>query len=235
MSRPEKLPSTDRPRERLKRLGPSALSDAELLALLLRTGERGADAHAVAARLLEHHGGLFGLARAEPSELDGARGIGPAKSAALAASLELGRRIASRRLQPGTAIRGPADVFAHFHPSLRLAAHEKFIALLLDGRQRVLREHVVSQGTLTASLVHPREVFRPALREPAAALILVHNHPSGDPTPSPEDREVTQRLVRAGDLLGVKVLDHVVVAERGYCSLKEDGGLAADPQLARSG
>jgi DNA repair protein RadC len=235
MSHRETRHTIDRPRERLKRLGPSALSDAELLALLLRTGERGADAHAVASRLLVHHGGLSGLSRAEPSELANARGIGPVKSAVLAASLEIGRRVASRRLQPGSAIRGPADVFAHFHPSLRLAAHEQFIALLLDGRQRVLREHVVSQGTLTASLVHPREVFRPALREPAAALILVHNHPSGDPTPSPEDREVTERLVRAGDLLGVRVLDHVVVAERGYCSLKEDGGLIVDPPVARSG
>ena len=220
--------SIDRPRERLLRLGPAALSDAELLALLLRTGERCADALAVASRLLEHFGGLFGLARAGVRELDGARGIGPAKSAAVCASLELGRRVAARRLHPGAAIRGPADVFAHFHPSLRLVPHEKFIALLLDGRQRVLREHVVSQGTLTASLVHPREVFRPALRESAAALILVHNHPSGDPTPSPEDREVTRRLVRAGNLLGVRVLDHVVVAERGYCSLNEEGDLDAE-------
>jgi DNA repair protein RadC len=224
----------DRPRERLHRLGPAALSDAELLALLLRTGARGADALVLATRLLERCGGLFGLARAGVSEIDGAHGIGPAKSAAVCASLELGRRVAARRLHAGAAIHGPADVFAHFHPSLRLVPHEKFIALLLDGRQRVLREHVVSQGTLTASLVHPREVFRPALREAAAAMILVHNHPSGDPTPSPEDREVTRRLVRAGDLLGVRVLDHVVVAERGYCSLKEDGDLEYEIPAARS-
>jgi len=225
--------STDRPRERLRRLGPAALSDAELIALLLRTGERGADALEVASRLLEHSGGLFGLARAGARELDGARGIGPAKGAAICASLELGRRVAARRLHPGEAIRSPADVFAHFHPSLRLEPHEKFIVLLLDGRQRVLREHVVSQGTLTASLVHPREVFRPALRESAAAIILVHNHPSGDPTPSCEDREVTQRLVRAGKLLGVRVLDHVVVAERGYCSLNEEGGLDCEEPAPR--
>jgi DNA repair protein RadC len=149
--------------------------------------------------------------------------MGPAKSASVCASLELGRRLAARRLHPGAAIRGPEDVFAHFHSSLRLVSHEKFIALLLDGRHRVLREEVVSQGTLTASLVHPREVFRPALREAAAALILVHNHPSGDPAPSAEDREVTRRLVRAGELLGVRVLDHVVVAERGFCSLQREG------------
>jgi DNA repair protein RadC len=218
-------PAPDRPRERLQSLGPAALSDVELIALLLRTGERGASALVVATALLDRHGGLFGLARAGVCELGDSRGIGPAKSASVCAALELGRRVAARRLHPGAAIRGPADVFAHFHPTLRHETHEKFITLLLDGRQRVVREHVVSQGTLTASLVHPREVFRPALRESAAAMILVHNHPSGDPTPSPEDREVTRRLVRAGDLLGVRVLDHVVVAERGYCSIKESGGL----------
>jgi DNA repair protein RadC len=195
--------------------------------LLLRTGDRGADALTVATALLESHGGLHGLARARGRELKAAPGIGPAKSASVCASLELGRRLAARRLHPGAAIRGPGDVFAHFHPSLRLVPHEKFIALLLDGRHRVLREEVVSQGTLTASLVHPREVFRPALRESAAALILVHNHPSGDPTPSAEDREVTRRLVRAGELLGVRIIDHVVVAERGFCSLKEEGMLEA--------
>jgi DNA repair protein RadC len=222
-------PPGDRPRERLTALGPAALSDAELLALLLRTGGRSADALAVAKSLLESHGGLHGLARAGGRELVGAAGIGPAKSASVCASLELGRRLAARRLQPGAAIRGPGDVFAHFHPSLRLAPQEKFIALLLDGRHRVLREEVISQGTLTASLVHPREVFRPALRESAAALILVHNHPSGDPTPSAEDREITGRLVRAGELLGVRVIDHVVVAERGYCSLKEEGALEPGP------
>ena len=220
-------PCGDRPRERLYALGPAALSDAELLALLLRTGDHRADALALAVSLLERHGGLHGLARAGGRELKAAPGMGPAKSASVCASLELGRRLAARRLHPGAAIRGPADVFAHFHPSLRLVPHERFIALLLDGRHRVLREEVVSQGTLTASLVHPREVFRPALRESAAALILVHNHPSGDPTPSAEDREVTLRLVRAGDLLGVRVIDHVVVAERGFCSLKEEGAMDA--------
>jgi DNA repair protein RadC len=230
--RGSRSPSGDRPRERLYALGPAALSDAELLALLLRTGDRRADALAVAASLLERHGGLHGLARAGGRELKAAPGMGPAKSASVCASLELGRRLAARRLHPGAAIRGPADVFAHFHPSLRLVPHERFIALLLDGRHRVLREEVVSQGTLTASLVHPREVFRPALRESAAALILVHNHPSGDPTPSAEDREVTLRLVRAGDLLGVRVIDHVVVAERGFCSLKEEGAMESGSRPA---
>jgi len=213
----------DRPRERLDAMGPEALSDAELLSLLLRTGSRGVGALSVAARLLERHGGLHGLARASRGELAATPGIGPAKQAALRAAIEVGRRLAAGRLAPGTALRGPADVFRHFHPTLRDAPHERFLVVLLDGRHRLLRHEMVSQGTLTASLVHPREVFRPALRESAAALVLVHNHPSGDPAPSAEDREVTARLVRAGELLGVPVLDHVVVAERGYTSLRETG------------
>ncbi len=211
----------DRPRERLDALGPESLTDAELLALLLRTGGRGADAQRVAASLLASLGGLTGLSRAGRAELASVSGIGPAKSATLCASLELGRRLASRRLDPGRPIRGPEDVFRHFHPRLRHAAHERFFVVLLDGRHRVVGHELVSQGTLTASLVHPREVFRPALRRSAAAVLLVHNHPSGDPTPSREDREITDRLTRAGELLGIPVLDHVVVAERGFHSLRE--------------
>jgi DNA repair protein RadC len=125
-------------------------------------------------------------------------------------------------------------VFRHFHARLRDAAQEHFCVLLLDGRHRVLGEEVVSLGTLTASLVHPREVFRPALRASAAALILVHNHPSGDPEPSPEDRTVTERLGRAGELLGVPVLDHVVIAERGFRSLRDEGALGAQAPAALS-
>jgi DNA repair protein RadC len=212
----------DRPRERLEALGVAALSDAELLALLLRTGGPGADALAVAAGLLAAQGGLLGLARAAGPELARVSGVGPAKAASLRAGLELGRRLAARRLEAGRPIRGPEDVFRHFHSELRHASQERFYVVLLDGRHRVLRHELVSQGTLTASLVHPREVFRPVLRAAAAAVVLVHNHPSGDPTPSREDRDITERLVRAGELLGIPVLDHVVVAERGYRSLRED-------------
>jgi len=227
-------PSPDRialrcelPRERLDNLGAEALSDAELLALLLRTGGRGAGALTVASRLLALRGGLQGVAGSSAREIGEVPGIGPAKSATLLAALELGRRLAGRRLRRGASIRGPEDVYRHYHASLRHAGQERFFAVLLDGRQRVLGHEIVSQGTLTASLVHPREVFRPALRACAAALILVHNHPSGDPTPSAEDRDVTSRLARAGEILGVRVLDHVVVAERGYCSLREEGLLDA--------
>jgi DNA repair protein RadC len=216
----------DRPRERLFQQGPETLTDAELLALLLRTGGGGESALDIAARLLADHAGLGGLARCEPHELMRSHGVGPARAASVFASLEMGRRVATRRIEAGTPIHDPADVFRHFHPRLRDAAQERFLVLLLDGRHRLIREELVSHGTLTASLVHPREVFRPALRACAAAVILVHNHPSGDPTPSPEDREVTRRLARAGEILGVAVVDHVVVAERGYCSLREEGGPA---------
>lgn len=236
LDRPTSLPATadpdelrgDRPRERLASLGPEALSDAELVALVLRTGGRAASAVAVATRTLASHGGLRALAGAASRQLSAEHGIGPAKAASLLAAFELGRRLAAQRLRPGQALCSPAEVAAAFHPRLRDAAHERFVAVLLDGRHRVLRDVVVSQGTLTASLVHPREVFRPALREAAAALILVHNHPSGDPSPSREDAEVTRRLARAGRLLGIEVLDHVIVAEQGFSSLRERGVFEPD-------
>lgn len=226
--------SPDRPRERLMAFGPETLNDAELLALLLRTGGRDGDALVLASRLLKRLGGLRGLSRASGREILATAGVGPAKCATLQAAAEIGRRLASKRLREGDAIGGPEDVYRHYYPHLRDAEHERFAVILLDGRHRVIRDAVISQGTLTASLVHPREVFRPALREGAAALVLAHNHPSGDPTPSGEDREVTQRLVKAGELLGIPVLDHVIVAEHGYRSLREDDGLQR-PRAVRPG
>lgn len=217
------LCTSDWPRERLVMQGASALSDTELLALLLRTGGKNKDVLEVAHSVLQAIGGLAGLLRATDRELCALAGVGPAKSATLQAALELGKRVAARRLRPGIPIRGAQDVFEHYYAQLRTLAHERFLVLLLDGRHRILKEVIVSQGTLTASLVHPREVFHAALRETAAAVILVHNHPSGDPSPSGEDREITLRLVRAGELLGVKVLDHLVIGEQGFVSFLEAG------------
>ena len=213
----------DGPRERLYSCGSSALSDAELLALIFRTGGRGSDALGTARRLLDRARGLVSLASLTPTEITREPGLGIAKAAALTAAFELGRRLAARRLVPGVAVSGPADVYAHFHPRLRDDRQECFATLLLDSRRRLIREFWVTRGTLTASLVHPREVFRGALREAAAAIVLVHNHPSGDPEPSPEDREVTERLVRVGALIGIPVVDHVVIAETGYRSLRSEG------------
>ncbi len=215
----------DPPRERLFRLGPDALSDGELVALILRTGHAGSSAHEAARRLLARSGGLLGVGAMELHELVEARGIGLAKGASVIAALEIGRRVAALRRPEAPALRDPADVYRRLHPRLRHAPEERFLALLLDGRHRILREVLVSKGTLTASLVHPREVFRSAIRSGAAGIILAHNHPSGDPAPSAEDRDVTLRLARAGELLGVPVIDHVVVAERGYTSFREEGWL----------
>jgi len=228
------------PRSRMGAQGAEALTEAELLALVLRSGDTRSSAHQIALRVLGRCGGLPGLARSSRAELMRIAGVGEAKSAALLATLELGRRLHAGRLVRGSSIGGPADVFRHFHPILRHVGQECFIVLLLDGRQRVLGKRVISRGTLTASLVHPREVFRPALAACAASLVLVHNHPSGDPTPSSEDRAVTQRLVEAGELLGVRVVDHIVVAEEGFVSLRDEGmlGSAAGParrQGAKSG
>lgn len=183
--------------------------------------------------MLRRCGGLRNAGRAPVRELSAAPGMGPVKTASLRAAFEIGRRIAAKRLSVGDPIRSPDDVHRHFYERLRDAERECFITLLLDGRQRVLREVLVSQGTLTASLVHPREVFRAAVQDAAAAVILVHNHPSGDPAPSREDHEVTQRLARAGEIMGIRVLDHVIVAEQGYHSFQDAGDLSAVDTLAK--
>lgn len=219
-------PDADRPRERLALHGAAALSESDLVALLLRTGSRERGAETLARRLIGEAGGLAALCEMPFDALCAAPGLGPAKAACLLAAAEVGRRLASRRLRPGDVIRTPADVHRHFHQRLRGARREHFMVLLLDGRHRVMSESQVSQGTLTASLVHPREVFRAAVQCAAAAIVLVHNHPSGDPTPSREDHEVTRRLVAAGDVVGIRVVDHVVVADGGYHSFQESGEIA---------
>ncbi|MFT5441519.1 MAG: DNA repair protein RadC [Myxococcota bacterium] len=220
----------DLPRERLTRLGAEALSDAELVALLLRTGGGGLDAVGVARILLDASRGLLGLPRFLSAGRAAIPGLGPAKTASLNAAIELGRRASGRRLRIGEPMRGPDQIHRHFHPRLRDCEHELFLVVLLDSRHRIMREAIISKGTLTASLVHPREVFRPAIRESAAAIVLIHNHPSGEPAPSSEDREVTRRLASAGKLMGVRVVDHVIVAERGYFSFCEAGELELDPE-----
>lgn len=215
--------SADRPRERLDQKGVSALADAELIALVLRTGDRKHDAWTIGRAMLERFGGLAGLAAATGPALEAMPGLGPAKSASLRAAIELARRIMDEPLERGQPIRCPADIQRHFRGYLRDRKRESFHVLLLDGRHRLIATEEVSVGTLTASLVHPREVFRDAIRNAAAALVLVHNHPSGDPSPSAEDRSVTERLRSAGLLLGIRVLDHVIVADSGYFSFRESG------------
>lgn len=218
-------PETERPRERLLSKGPDALSDAHLLAILLRTGRRDSSAVQVAIELLHRVGGVAGLAKCGVDELCRISGIGPAKAAQLKAAIELGRRAMAEPLSTGTRVTCSGDLFKHFHPSLRDLKHEVFKVVLLDAKNTVLKESTVSEGSLTLSIVHPREVFALAVRESAAAVIFLHNHPSGDPTPSLEDRQLTDRLLAAGKVLGIRVLDHVVMGDGRYVSFADQGWL----------
>jgi len=218
-------PQTERPRERLLAKGSEALSDAHLLAILLRTGRRDSSAVQVAIELLDRMGGLGGLAVCGIEELCGIPGVGPAKAAQLKAALALGRRSLAVPLSTGTRISSSADLFKHFHPVLRDVKHELFKVVLLDAKNTILKETTVSEGSLTLSIVHPREVFAFAVRESAAAVIFLHNHPSGDPTPSQEDRRLTDRLVAAGRLLGIRVLDHLIIGDGRYVSFADEGWL----------
>jgi len=220
-------PESERPRERLLAKGPDALSDAQLLAILLRTGRRDSSAVEVAIELLKQVDGINGLAQCGVEELCAIDGIGPAKAAQLKAAVELGRRSLSSPLSTGTRISSSADLFRHFYPILRDRKRELFKVILLDAKNIIIKEATVSEGTLTLSLVHPREVFALAIRESAAGIIFLHNHPSGDPTPSPEDRRLTDRLVTAGKLLGISVLDHVIVGDGRYVSFADEGWLTS--------
>jgi DNA repair protein RadC len=217
------LPPEERPRERLSKHGPEALSTPELLAILLRTGTARESALDVAERIVGHFGGLRGLAGATIEQLSQIRGVGVVKAIEIRAAVELGKRISAFTQEARPVIRCPADVSQLVMSELRHEAREHFRVLLLDTRNQVIRVNTVSVGSLTESIVHPREVFSEAIRHHCAALIAVHNHPSGDPTPSPEDIQVTQRLAEAGRLLGIDLLDHVVIGDGRYVSLKERG------------
>jgi DNA repair protein RadC len=225
MRRIKDWPEAERPREKLLARGAETLSDAELLALVLRTGDAASGSSALdqARRLLGRFGSLRGVAGATAAELQQLPGIGPAKAAELLAVFQLARRFAGEGLRPGERFTTSAEVFRHFHERLRDRKQEVFLALLLDGKNRVIREVQVSSGSLTASIVHPREVFAPVVRESAAAVLFVHNHPSGDPTPSREDLEITARLRQVGELMGVRVLDHVIIGSGEYVSLADRG------------
>jgi len=218
-------PEEERPRERLLKHGADTLSDAQLLGIILRTGAGGKTAIDVGRELLDTLGGIAGIARAGIAELCKVQGIGPAKAAEIKAAMELGRRH-QRPTLAGASLCASQEVAEYFHPRLRDIKKEEFRCVLLDTKNRVIREETVSSGSLTASLVHPRETFKTAVRESAAAVIFVHNHPSGDTKPSQEDILLTRRLVQAGDLLGIKVLDHVIVGDGGHFSFRDSGLLA---------
>lgn len=218
------LPRAERPRERLRSLGAHALSTVELIATVLGTGGAGQSVLACAGEVLAHAGGSLGrLGAMSPAALQRVRGVGEARAAAVYAALELGRRMTAEARESGVPLRGPRDVAAVFAPKLQDLPVEEFHVAILDAQHRLERDVLITRGLLNSSLVHPREVFREAIAERAAAVILVHNHPSGDPTPSAEDRAVTEQLVAAGRLLDIPVHDHIIVGRGRYVSFAEAG------------
>lgn len=222
----KEIPLCDRPREKMASCGARSLTDAELIAILLRTGTPEKSALTIAGEMTAD-GGLYnrlaGITRI--SELMHIKGLGQAKAATVLAALEIGRRIASARPLERVHI-GSAQEGADFlMPRLRYAAREQFVAVLLNSKNRVIATEIISEGTLTSSVVHAREVFAPALLHHAAAVIVAHNHPSGDPQPSCEDREVTAMLVKSGQVLGIPLLDHLIIGDGAYYSFQEYGAL----------
>ena len=223
------MPQDDRPREKLIARGASALTDAELIAILLRTGLPGANAVDVAARLLERYGSLGGLSRCTVDEISDISGIGPAKAVQLVAAFGLGQRLARETLQREK-IDSPELVYQLLAPEMRVLHKESLRVILLDTRYRLLRIQEVSLGSVNESIAHPRDIFRPALISSAYAVIVVHNHPSGDPSPSQSDHSLTRRLGEAAELLQIKLLDHIIIGAPAegrtpYFSFKEAGVL----------
>ena len=217
------LPVQERPREGLLQYGPEYLSNRELLAILLETGTRNQSVFALADQLIAHFGSLRALACATYEEMAEIKGIGPAKAARVIAAFELTKRLSNSSLEVREVIRSPQDAADIVMDEMSLLDREHFVILMLNTKHAVIAKKVVSIGHLNASLVHPRELFKDVIKKSSAAVILVHNHPSGDPTPSEDDIRVTQRLCEAGRLLGISVLDHIVIGDKSYVSFREQG------------
>ncbi|UFS72380.1 DNA repair protein RadC [Geomonas sp. RF6] len=222
-------PESEKPREKMMQHGADVLSEAELLALIIGTGDSatGRSALDLGRDLLERFRSLRELAEASCRELCTVKGMGPAKSTSVKAALQLAKRFKDKPLESFERFTGAQQVFEHMHHQFRDRKKEYFLALLLDGKNRIIRRVQISVGSLNQSIVHPREVFNVAVRESAAAMILMHNHPTGDPTPSREDQEITRRLCEAGDLMGIKVIDHIIIGdgEKAYYSFTENGAM----------
>jgi len=208
-----------RPRERLLKFGIENLSDAEVLAIMLRTGSVGENVIEMSNRLINEYG-LDKLFECSLKELQEIKGIGPAKAMQILSMFELLKRHKNSQ-QPVRFLSSAKKVFEFMHEKLKEEKQENFIVILLNNRNYYLKDHLITKGILDASIIDPREVFKPAIRNSSARIILVHNHPSGDPTPSEEDLEVTEKIVDAGELLGIKVLDHVIIGRDSYWSWKE--------------
>jgi len=219
-------PEDERPRERLLKWGADGLSTAELIAIILKTGGRDKSAIELAREVLMHFNSLREIEAAAVAEFADIKGIGSAKVAEIKAAFELGRRLLQTDNDAGPAqpsFRNSREVYEYFRPRFYGLKKERFLCALLDAKNRVFRETIVSEGTLTSSLVHPREVFREAIKQAAASVLFVHNHPSGDPNPSRDDIDITRRLVETGKVIGINVIDHIVISDGTYLSLMEKG------------
>lgn len=219
------FPIEERPRERFIQSGPKSLSNKEILAILLRTGTREESVLQLANRLLTTFEGLRLLKGASLEELTAIKGIGKAKAIQILAAIELGRRIANLTYDERYVIRSPEDGANYVMNDMRFLSQEHFVVIYLDTKNQVIHKQTIFIGSLNASIVHPREVFKEAIRRSSASIICVHNHPSGDPTPSREDIDVTKRLAECGRMLGIEVLDHLIIGEKKFVSLKEKGYL----------
>ncbi|MBP2240584.1 DNA repair protein RadC [Cytobacillus eiseniae] len=219
------FPQDERPRERFIQNGPQSLSTHELIAILLRTGTKDESVLQLANRLITHFEGLRLLKDASLDEITSIKGIGKAKAIQLLAAVEIGRRIANLSFDERYVIRSPEDGAKYMMHEMRFLSQEHFICLYLNTKNQVIHKQTIFIGSLNASIVHPREVYKEAFRRSAASIICLHNHPSGDPSPSKEDIEVTKRLVECGKIIGIEVLDHLIIGDNKYVSLKEKGYL----------
>jgi DNA repair protein RadC len=223
-------PEGERPRERLLKYGARTLSDAQLMAILLRTGGGGKSAVDLAIEILHSFGSLKKIEHASPREFASLKGMGDVKVAQLKAAFELGRRLLDEPHEKGPTCSSGYDVYTYYRQRLRNLKKEVFRCAMLDAKNRIFQDSRISEGTLTNSLIHPREAFRDAIKESAVSVIFVHNHPSGDPGPSREDIMITERLVDAGEIVGIKVLDHVIIGDDTYTSMMEKGYIKKSKQ-----
>lgn len=223
----KEIPKGMQPYEKCKQFGPELLTDNELLAAVLRTGSRGENTLSMVKNLMESSGkaGLAGVFRMPPGELKKLRGIGPVKAVQLQCIGELSRRIAKEVTEPSLQMDSPETIAEHYMEQMRHLRQEQMLLLTLDTRLQIIQETIISKGTVNASMITPREVFLEALRQEAVSVVLLHNHPSGDPTPSEEDLLLTKRFSLVGDLLNVPLTDHIIIGDKEYFSLKEQGVL----------
>ena len=222
-TRIKEWPKSERPREKLLEQGAKSLSDAELLAILIESGTGGITAVDLAKRLLTEYRNLNVLSSKGVEELIRMKGIGSARGARILAAFEIGRRIQSGRIEKRAKIGSPVDIVQHYLPKYGKLKKEVFSVVLLDSGNRIIRDVNITQGTLNASVVHPREVFKAAVDHLAAGVVLLHNHPSGEPFPSEDDKHITSQLVKAGKMMGIPILDHIILADSQYFSFAKEG------------